>query len=229
MARVLVIEDDPELRGILEDALVEAGHEVRTAAAGLEGLRLAREQTPDLVLLDLMLPDIGGTSVCKRLKVDEAHATRVIILSAKADEIDRVVGFELGADDYVVKPFSLQELLLRVRAVLPRREAAIPAASILMFATLRIDQDGHRVWVEESEVVLTPLQFKLLVTLCSRHGRVQSRAQLLAEVCGIDSDDVETRAIDTMVKRLRQRLGSAGAYIRSVRGEGYRFSPDPED
>jgi two-component system phosphate regulon response regulator PhoB len=160
MPRVLVIEDDPDLRGILRHALADGGYEVRTAGGGLEGLRLAREQAPDLVLLDLVLPDIGGTSVCKQVKLDPATSrARVIIVSGRGEEIDRVVGFELGADDYVVKPFSMRELLLRVRAVMPR-ERARDDTNVAVCGRLRIDPKGHRVWVEETEVMLPPLQFK---------------------------------------------------------------------
>jgi two-component system phosphate regulon response regulator PhoB len=225
MPRLLVIEDDPDVREFLRFGLAEAGYEVRTASSGLGGLRLAREQLPDLVLLDLMLPDVGGKSVCKQLKFDAlTSATRVIIVSAMGEEIDRVVGFELGADDYVVKPFSLRELILRVQAVMRRAEGAGPA-NIITCGTLRLDQEGHRVWVEEGEVRLTALQFRLLVTLYIRQGRVQSRAQLLSDVWGVESD-LETRTMDTLVKRLRQRLGSAGKYIQAVRGVGYLFSPE---
>jgi two-component system phosphate regulon response regulator PhoB len=227
MPRVLVIEDDPDVRELLQGALASAGYEVRTATGGLEGLRLAKERWPDVVLLDLMLPDIGGTTVCRQLKFDPAtSASRVIIVSARREEIDRVVGFELGADDYVVKPFSLRELMLRVRAVMGHTREA-PAPNIIICGALRLDPEGHRVWVGEDEVVLTPLQFKLLLTLYSRRGRVQSRATLLADVWGTEPD-LETRAMDTLVKRLRQKLGTAATYIQSVRGEGYQFSADSE-
>jgi two-component system, OmpR family, phosphate regulon response regulator PhoB len=229
MARLLVIEDNPDLREILRYNLDAAMHEVRVAATGEEGLRLARQEPPDIVLLDLMLPDTPGTTVCKQLKSDAAtHSTRVIIVSAKGEEIDRVVGFELGADDYVVKPFSIRELLLRMRVVLGRAQQASEPASRITFGTLRLDHDAHRVWVEGKEVLLTALEFKLLVTLHDRHNRVQSRQQILTDVWGIDSD-TETRTVDTHVKRLREKLGSAGKYVQTVRGVGYRFSADPEE
>jgi two-component system phosphate regulon response regulator PhoB len=228
MPHLLVIEDDPDVRKLLRSALAEAGHDVRTASSGLEGLRLARERVPDVVLLDLSLPDIGGTSVCRQLKFNPVTSrARVIIVSGKGNEIDRVVGFELGADDYVVKPFSVRELVLRVQAVLRNTQSEAPPPNLVTCGALRLDPEGHRAWVDDSEVRLTRLQFKLLLTLYSRRGRVQSRAQLLTDVWGAEPD-LESRTMDTLVKRLRQRLGSAGTYIQSVRGEGYQFSPDPE-
>jgi two-component system phosphate regulon response regulator PhoB len=228
MPRVLVIEDDPDVREILRDGVAEAGHEVRTAATGLEGLRLAREDPPDLVLLDLILPDTRGTSVCKQLKSERAtSATRVIIVSGMGAEVDRIVGFELGADDYVVKPFSVRELILRMQAVLRGAEGADPT-SIVTCGALRLDRGGHRVWVDGCEVRLPTLQFRLLVSLYSRRERVQSRAQLSADLWGVESEH-ETRSIDTLVTRLRHHLGSAGKYIRTVRRVGYVFSSDPAD
>jgi two-component system, OmpR family, phosphate regulon response regulator PhoB len=229
MARVLVIEDEADLREVLDYNLTKEGHRVTLVATGAEGLRVAREQQPELILLDLMLPDATGTSVCKTLKKDPAtREIRVIMVTAKGEEIDRVVGFELGADDYVVKPFSIRELLLRMRVVLGRAQQASEPASRITFGTLRLDHDAHRVWVEGKEVLLTALEFKLLVTLHDRHNRVQSRQQILTDVWGIDSD-TETRTVDTHVKRLREKLGSAGKYVQTVRGVGYRFSADPEE
>jgi len=166
MARILVIEDEPDIRQVLDYNLRLAGHEVVAAARGQDGLRLAREQHPDLVLLDLMLPDIPGTDVCRAIKDDVSmRATPVIMVTAKGEEIDRVVGFELGADDYVTKPFSVRELVLRIRATLRRNEGKPPESSVVDFGTLRIDRDAHRIWVLEEEIELTALEFKLLVTL----------------------------------------------------------------
>ena len=229
MARVLVIDDDPDLLEILRYNLEAAGHEVRLASTGRDGLRQAQEHLPDLVLLDLTLPDMGGTSVCRQLKFDPAtSATRVIIVSARGGEMDRVVGFELGADDYVVKPFSVRELLLRIKAVIGHRSRGAGPTTITACGSLRIDREGHRVWVDGREVRLTALQFRLLGTLYSRQGRVQSRAQLLSEVCGIETD-MEGRTIDTLVKRLREKLRGAAKHVETVRGAGYRFSPEPEE
>ncbi len=227
MGRVLVVEDESDLREILEYNLSAAGHRVLLAASGQEGLRVARESHPELILLDLMLPDISGIEVCRALKKDpETHAIRLVMVTAKGDEIDRVVGFELGADDYVAKPFSMRELLLRVQAVL-RRAAKAPSAA-MQFRELRIDPQAHRVWVLEDELALTTLEFKLLVTLFERQNRVQTRHALLSDVWGIEAD-ITSRTVDTHVKRLREKLGIAGNYIETVRGVGYRFTETPSE
>jgi len=229
MARILVIEDEPDIQQILEYNLREKGHKVFLAGKGEEGLRLAREKRPDLVLLDLMLPDIPGTEVCKVLKSDPAtRNAQVVMLTAKGEEIDRVVGFELGADDYVVKPFSVRELLLRVQAILRRSQGESEAPPGIQFGSLRVDREAHRVWANDTELELTALEFKLLVTLYDRKNRVQTRAALLSDVWGIDAD-ITTRTVDTHVKRLREKLGDAGAYIETVRGVGYRFADNPEE
>ena len=229
MARILVIEDEPDIQQILEYNLREKGHKVFIAGKGEEGLRLAREKRPDLVLLDLMLPDIPGTEICKTLKSDPAtKGVQVVMLTAKGEEIDRVVGFELGADDYVVKPFSVRELLLRVQAILRRSQGEQEATPGFQFGSLRVDREAHRVWARDAELELTALEFKLLVTLYDRKNRVQTRAALLSDVWGIDAD-ITTRTVDTHVKRLREKLGDAGNYIETVRGVGYRFADNPEE
>jgi two-component system phosphate regulon response regulator PhoB len=225
----LVIEDEPDIQQILEYNLREKGHKVFIAGKGEEGLRIAREKRPDLVLLDLMLPDIPGTEICKALKSDPTlRNTQVVMLTAKGEEIDRVVGFELGADDYVVKPFSVRELLLRVAAILRRSQGEQEAAPGFQFGSLRVDREAHRVWAKDTELELTALEFKLLVTLFDRKNRVQTRAALLSDVWGIDAD-ITTRTVDTHVKRLREKLGEAGIYIETVRGVGYRFADNPEE
>ena len=229
MARILVIEDEPDIQQILEYNLREKGHKVFIAGKGEEGLRLAREKRPDLVLLDLMLPDLPGTEICKTLKSDPAtKGVQVVMLTAKGEEIDRVVGFELGADDYVVKPFSVRELLLRVQAILRRSQGEQEATPGFQFGSLRVDREAHRVWARDAELELTALEFKLLVTLYDRKNRVQTRAALLSDVWGIDAD-ITTRTVDTHVKRLREKLGDAGNYIETVRGVGYRFADNPEE
>jgi two-component system phosphate regulon response regulator PhoB len=229
MARILVIEDEPDIQQILEYNLREKGHKVFIAAKGEEGLRIARDKRPDLVLLDLMLPDIPGTEVCKTLKSDAlTRNAQVVMLTAKGEEIDRVVGFELGADDYVVKPFSVRELLLRVQAILRRSQGEQEAAPGFQFGSLRVDREAHRVWAKDAELELTALEFKLLVTLYDRKNRVQTRAALLSDVWGIDAD-ITTRTVDTHVKRLREKLGDAGVYIETVRGVGYRFADNPQE
>jgi two-component system phosphate regulon response regulator PhoB len=227
MARILVIEDERDLQQVLAYNLRQAGHEVLTASGGQEGLRVAREQRPDLVLLDLMLPDLPGTEVCRTLKREPGtQDCAVVMVTAKGEEIDRVVGFELGADDYVVKPFSVRELLLRVQAILRRSWSDQPTAPTFEFGCLRIDRDAHRAWVHGKEVELTALEFKLLTTLHDRRNRVQTRGALLSDVWGIDAD-ITTRTVDTHVKRLREKLGEAGEYIETVRGVGYRFADAP--
>ncbi|MBX3228478.1 MAG: response regulator transcription factor [Labilithrix sp.] len=228
MARILVIEDETDIQQVLDYNLREKGHKVYIAGTGEEGLKLAKEKRPDLVLLDLMLPGIPGTEVCKMLKADAATKnTQVVMLTAKGEEIDRVVGFELGADDYVVKPFSVRELLLRVQAILRRSQGEQEAAQGFEFGTLKVDREAHRVWANGNELELTALEFKLLVTLYDRRNRVQTRSALLSDVWGIDAD-ITTRTVDTHVKRLREKLGSAGDYIETVRGVGYRFTDSPE-
>ena len=230
MARILVVEDEQDLQQVLAYNLKQAGHDAVVTKLGAEGLRLAREQRPDLVLLDLMLPDVPGTEVCKQLK--ESPATRgvpVMMLTAKGEEIDRVVGFELGADDYVVKPFSVRELLLRIQAILRRGKGeSTEGEPNVEFGRLRIDRGAHRTWVDGAEIELTALEFKLLVTLYDRRNRVQTRTVLLDDVWGIQAD-ITTRTVDTHVKRLREKLEGARDYVETVRGVGYRFVSAPEE
>jgi two-component system phosphate regulon response regulator PhoB len=229
MARILVIEDERDLQDILAYNLRQAGHEVLQATRGKDGVALARRERPELVILDLMLPDMPGTEVCKELQNGANRGLPVIMLTAKGEEVDRIVGFEVGAADYVTKPFSMRELLLRVNAVLGRAQRPSAAATeegTIVFGILRIDRDAHRVFVEGKEVELTALEFKLLVTLHERRNRVQNRSQLLSDVWGIDAD-ITTRTVDTHVKRLREKLGVAGDYIDTVRGVGYRFRGEP--
>lgn len=227
MARVLVIEDEADLREVLDYNLTKEGHRVSLVSTGAEGLKAAKEQQPELILLDLMLPDMTGTSVCKTLKKDPVtRDVRVIMVTAKGEEIDRVVGFELGADDYVVKPFSVRELLLRVGAVLRRKDS--PTTDFVEFGDLRIDPAAHRAWVAGQELALTTLEFKLLLTLYERKNRVQTRSVLLNDIWGIEAD-ITTRTVDTHVKRLREKLKGVGRYIETVRGVGYRFTESPSD
>jgi two-component system, OmpR family, phosphate regulon response regulator PhoB len=228
VARILVIEDEQDLQKILDYNLRKAGHEVLQALRGSDGLEQGKRAHPDLILLDLMLPDLQGTEICKSLKSDpETKDIPVIMLTAKGEEIDRVLGFELGADDYVVKPFSVRELILRIQVVLKRKDPGSEPSTI-RFGCLRIDPDAHRVWVEEEEVRLTITEFRLLLTLCERRNRVQARITLLEDVWGMDAE-AETRTVDTHVKRLREKLGKAEAYIETVRGAGYRFIGNPPE
>ena len=231
MSRILVIEDERDLQQILAYNLRKDGHEVMQALDGLEGLRTAKAQKPDMVLLDLMLPDLPGTEVCKALKADPStRDIPILMLTAKGEEIDRVLGFELGAEDYVVKPFSVRELLLRVQAILRRVQSAKTPSSdnAITFGLLRIDNAAHRTWVSDHEIQLTSIEFRLLGTLFERRNRVQTRASLLEDVWGLQAD-TETRTVDTHVKRLREKLGLAESYIETVRGIGYRFKASPEE
>jgi two-component system, OmpR family, phosphate regulon response regulator PhoB len=241
--RIVIFEDDLDLQDLLAYNLTGAGHDVRGATTAADGLELVETFRPDLVLLDLMLPDLSGLEVCRRIRAAEARPQPVvIILTAKGDEIDRVVGFEIGADDYVVKPFSMRELLLRVRAHLrfadAEAEGRAPSSSSspsspfrerprrrFEIGPLRVDLDGHRVTVDEEEIPVSALEMRLLAYLAQSEGTVCSRAELLTDVWHY-SPDVTTRTVDTHVKRLRDKLGPAGALIQTVRGLGYRLS-DP--
>jgi len=227
VARVLVIEDEQSLHKVLDYNLRQAGHELRFALSGAEGLSLAQREKPDLVLLDWMLPDVSGSDVCRNLKTTQStRDIPVIFLTARGEEIDRIVGFELGASDYIVKPFSVRELILRIHAVLRRTSATARESKIIEFGCLRIDEDAHRVWTSGREVELTLLEFKLLIALYQGRDRVQSRGALLDGVWGMDVS-ITTRTVDTHVKRLRDKLKEAGEYIQTVRGIGYRFSDAP--
>jgi two-component system phosphate regulon response regulator PhoB len=226
---VLVIEDERDLQKVLEFNLVQAGHDVLLSGSGALGIELARTHRPDLVLLDLMLPDVPGTEVCRVIKREATtRDIAVMMVTAKGEEVDRVVGLELGADDYVTKPFSMRELLLRVEAVLRRSQVAEPKEGGIEFGCLKVDRAAHRVWVDDAEIDLTVIERKLLVTLYDRRNRVQSRSSLLSDVWSIDAD-VATRTVDTHVKRLRAKLGRAGDYVQTVRGVGYRFASAPDE
>ncbi len=224
---VLIVEDEPDLRETLEFNFRQAGFEIRVADTGARGLELARQTPlPDVMLLDLMLPDLSGTEVCRALRSDEeTRDMGIIMVTARTEEIDRVVGFEVGADDYVSKPFSVRELILRVRSLIRRRRPAGPTPEILTIGALRVDRAAHRVWIEEEEVALTALEFRLLTTLLDRRGRVQSRERLLEDVWGMEGS-ITTRTVDTHVKRLREKLGPAARLVETVRGVGYRFWAD---
>ncbi len=228
---ILIVEDEVDLAETVAYSLQKAGFRTAVALNGLEALDQT-ERTDDiaLVLLDLMLPDISGLSVCRNLKnSDRTRDVPVIMVTAKGEEIDKVVGFELGVDDYVVKPFSVRELVLRVKAVLRRRVTLETADNArVSFGGLELDADGHQVWVEGETVDLTALEFKLLSTLMERKGRVQSRDRLLSDVWGY-SIHVTTRTVDTTIRRLREKLGDAGVYVETVRGVGYRFAKKPNE
>ena len=226
---ILIVDDEADLVETVAYNVEREGFRTVRATNGAQALNLVNvEPRPDLVVLDLMLPDISGSDVCRRLK--ESPATRgipVLMLTAKADPVDRVVGFELGADDYVTKPFSVRELILRIKAILRRTETPAGPSGRLEFGILRIDLEGHRVWIGDEEVVLTALEFRLLTTLLDRKGRVQTREALLSHVWQMNGD-VTTRTVDTHVRRLRKKLGAASDYIETLRGVGYRFRTAPD-
>jgi two-component system phosphate regulon response regulator PhoB len=225
MARpqILVVEDEPDIVKVLEFGLKQAGFEPSVAYDGEQARTRIEQRVPDLVLLDLMLPDVRGTEICKQLKTSPRTAhVPVMMLTARGEEIDRVLGFELGADDFVTKPFSVRELILRIRAVLRRHAPDDRAPARTQAGPIKIDIDSHRAYVAEEEIGLTALEFKLLLSLIARAGRVQSREQLLDEVWGL-SPETQTRTVDTHVKRLREKLGPARDLLETVRGAGYRL------
>lgn len=219
---VLVVEDEPDVLDLVRYNLVKAGLRVITAADGLSGLEAARAELPDVVVLDLMLPEMSGEDVCRELKQREAtSAIPVIMLTAKAQASERVAGLELGADDYVTKPFSPRELVLRVQAVL-RRTRASGAATILEIGALELDRGNFEIRMDGHRLDLTAIEFKLLATLMENRGRTLRRDILLRDVWGY-RNAIDTRTVDTHMKRLRHKLGGAGRRIETVRGEGYRF------
>lgn len=223
MKTILIIEDEHDLAELVAYNLEREGYRPLVALDGTAGLEAARRNLPDLILLDLMLPGIMGTELCKLLKNHEKTAAiPVIMLTAKGEEIDRVVGFEVGADDYIVKPFSSRELLLRIKAVLRRTIPDQAGEKLLRIGPLTIDTDRHQVNVEDEEIVLTTTEFKLLLNLAERTGRVQSRDLLLKNVWGYNYIG-DTRTVDTHINRLRTKLGVAGDLIRTVRGFGYKL------
>ena len=222
MKTILIIEDEHDLAELVAFNLEKDGYRALVAYDGTAGLESARRHRPDLILLDLMLPGIMGTELCKLLKGNEKTAAiPVIMLTAKGEEIDRVVGFEVGADDYIVKPFSSRELLLRIKAVL-RRSIHQESEKLLRIGPLTIDTVRHLVTVGSEAIVLTTTEFKLLINLAERTGRVQSRDLLLKNVWGYNYVG-DTRTVDTHITRLRTKLGEAGELIKTVRGFGYKL------
>ena len=216
----MIIEDETDVADLLTLNLRKAGFRTATAGDGASGLQKARDDRPDSIILDLMLPKMSGLEVCRILKGDTATAhTPILMLTAKAEEIDRIVGLEFGADDYVTKPFSPREVVLRIRAILRRGETADES---LKAGPISIDPARHQVRVNGKHMHLTSLEFKLLQTLMQRRGRVQDRDRLLNEVWGYESV-IDTRTVDTHVRRLREKLGKAGDAIETVRGFGYRL------
>lgn len=222
--RILVVDDEPDITALVAYHLARSGYRVSTAANGLEALQAAREEQPALVVLDLMLPELSGFEVLERIRNDKSLAdTPVLMLTARREEPDRVQGLSLGADDYLVKPFSPQELVLRVRNILRRTKTkSAERRNIITIGDVEIDKDAHAVTLKGGPVELTATEYKLLLTLADRRGRVQSRAQLL-EIVWESAPDIQTRTVDMHVQRLRAKLGAAGDLIETVRGFGYRL------
>ena len=230
---ILVIEDEPDINKTISYNLLTEGFEPISAYNLLEADNWIQSNSPDLILLDLMLPDGSGLDFCKRIKSkNKFNNIPIIILTAKDDEVDKVVGFELGADDYVTKPFSVRELILRIKAILKRKTISSHSENVdsnesKEFGKLIIDADSHEVFIDNNEIILTALEFKLLKHLVDRRGRVQTRDQLLSDVWGY-SAQITTRTVDTHVKRLREKLGIMGKHVETIRGVGYRFSRTPD-
>lgn len=221
--KILVVDDEPDAVEMLEFNLKSNGYDVVTAADGEEALAKARSVLPNLIVLDLMLPEVDGMEVCKILRRDQrTSGIPIIMLTAKAAEIDRVLGLELGADDYVTKPFSIRELVLRVKRLLRTETAGEEKSDRIVWKDLTIDIPRHQALVKGKALDLTATEFKLLTVLAQRRGRVQSRDQLLHDVWEYDNV-IDTRTVDTHVRRLREKLGAAAKYLDTVRGVGYRF------
>jgi two-component system phosphate regulon response regulator PhoB len=222
--RVLVVDDEPDIVALVAYHLAKVGYRVTTAATGADALAMARQDRPALIVLDLMLPGMSGYDVLEQLRSDEStRGIAVLMLTARREEQDRITGLSLGADDYLTKPFSPQELVLRVQAIL-RRVASpeVTASDRVSIGPITIDRAAHRVSVNGADVELTPTEYKLLATLAERRGRVQARGHLLETVWEA-APDIQTRTVDMHVQRLRAKLGPAGELIETVRGFGYRI------
>ena len=223
-SKVFIVEDEPDLRDTLTYNFESEGFTVESFSNGESFLEALEKTIPNLVILDLMLPGISGLDVCRELRSNENYNDiAVVMLTAKSEEIDRIVGFELGADDYVTKPFSVRELILRVKVLIKKRFQNPVNEQILEFGPITMNLDAHDVFVDGQNIILTALEFKLLKHLMKRKGRVQTRDQLLGDVWGYSSE-VTTRTVDTHIKRLREKLGKPGDLIQTIRGVGYRFS-----
>ena len=227
--KILIIEDDKHISKLIYYNLEKAGYDCSAFYKGEEALKSLAKQPVELVILDIMLPEMDGLEVCRSLKQDaKLKHIPVIMLTAKGEEVDRVVGLELGADDYMTKPFSPRELILRIKAILRRAKPQETSKDILIRGDLVIDIPKHKVTINGKEIILTNMEFKLLVLLIERHGRVQSRDRLLSDVWDLNAE-IYTRTVDTHIKRLRNKLGKLGKYIETVRGMGYRFKEEDDE
>lgn len=222
--QILVVDDEPDIVALVAYHLAKAGYRVSTAASGTDALARARQDCPALMVLDLMLPGMSGFEVLEQLRADDAtRGVAVLMLTARREEPDRIRGLSLGADDYLAKPFSPQELVLRVGAILRRvHSSGAAVGDVLRVGPISIDRSAHGVQVDGRAVELTPTEFKLLMTLAERRGRVQARSRLLSTVWEA-APDIQTRTVDMHVQRLRAKLGNAGDLIETVRGFGYRL------
>jgi two-component system phosphate regulon response regulator PhoB len=227
--KILIVEDEKNIAKLIRYNLEKAEYNCYSVQSGEDAIPILKKHSIDLILLDIMLPGIDGFEVCRRIKQEESLKNiPIVILTAKGEEVDRIVGLELGADDYIVKPFSPRELILRIKAILKRGKAETAKKDIITIGDLSVNISKHKVTVKNRDIELTRMEFKLLVTLMERRGRLQDRDKLLNDVWNIDSM-ISTRTIDTHIKKLREKLGRAGGMIETVRGMGYRFKEDDED
>tara|TARA_X000000368_G_scaffold337118_1_gene274883 strand:+ start:201 stop:899 length:699 start_codon:yes stop_codon:yes gene_type:complete len=221
---IYIVEDEPDIRETLAYNLTQEGFVVSEFADAESCLHQLNQKMPDLIILDLMLPGMSGLDLCKNVRSDrDLNQLSIIMLTAKGEEVDRIVGFELGADDYVTKPFSVRELILRVKVILKKQGEVLEDHDSITFGPISLNPNAHEVLVNDDEVILTALEFKLLKHLIQRKGRVQTRDQLLGDVWGYSSE-VTTRTVDTHIKRLREKLGQVGNFIQTIRGVGYRLN-----
>ena len=219
-----IVEDEPDIRETLAYNLSQEGFKVSEFSDAESCLDKIQKKKPDLLILDLMLPGMSGLDLCKQIRADKSlQNLAIIMLTAKGEEVDRIIGFELGADDYVTKPFSVRELILRVKVILKKQIDAVENNELVEFGPIKLNLDAHEVLINDDEIILTALEFKLLKHLIQRRGRVQTRDQLLGDVWGYSSE-ITTRTVDTHIKRLREKLGTVGDYIQTVRGVGYRLN-----
>ena len=224
ISKILIVEDEPDIRDTLSYNFEKEGFEVLSSPNGKSALKLLESNEPNVVILDLMLPDMSGLDICRQIKNDKKLSdTSIIMLTAKSEEVDRIVGFELGADDYVTKPFSIRELILRVKVLIKKHTTTEHKDTSISLGSIYMNLDAHVVKINKKDIILTALEFKLLKHLLQRKGRVQTRDQLLGDVWGYSSE-VTTRTVDTHIKRLREKLGVVADYIQTIRGVGYKFT-----
>lgn len=227
--KILIIEDHKNIAKLIEYNLDKSGYVPLSVNSGEEALEILDKEEISLIILDIMLPGMDGFEVCRNIKQENRLKNiPIIMLTAKGEEVDRIVGLELGVDDYIVKPFSPRELVLRVKAILRRGKIQETTKDVLTAGIITVDIARHKVTVENEEINLTPREFKLLVILIERYARVQSREALLSQVWDIHSN-VYTRTVDTHIKRLRQKLGKAGDFIQTVIGVGYKFQQQEDE